>query len=143
MEKILISACLVGENCKYNGKNNLDTRYQQLLDKYELIPFCAEVQGGLSIPRIPSERINDKIINQKEKDVSDKFLLGAKNGLMLCQYLDIKIAVLKDGSPSCGVHQIYDGSFTNKKIAGQGLLAELLIKNGIKVYTLDEIDHLL
>lgn len=143
MEKILISACLIGDNVKYDGKNNLNEKYKLLLDKYELVPFCAEVTGGLSTPRIPSEIKNNQVINQKGKDVTFNFVKGAKSGLELCKYLDIKIAILKDKSPSCGVHQIYDGNFNHTLVDGQGVLANLLQKNGIKIYTIDEIDELL
>lgn len=143
MEKILISACLVGDKTRYDGKSNYHPLIKQLLEKYELVPFCPEVEGGLSIPRNPSEIIKDKVINSKGKDVTHNFVDGAKKALMICQYLGIKIAVLKDGSPSCGVHEVYDGTFTNHKIKGMGITASLLSKNGIKVISEDEIEALL
>ena len=143
MEKILISACLVGDNCKYNGGNNLNPQLEALLEKYELIPFCPEVEGGLSIPRNPSEIKGDRVVMDNNKDVTREFEFGARKALMLCLYLKIKIAVLKERSPSCGTHQIHDGSFSNKLIEGMGITAKLLKENGIKVYSEDEINQLL
>ena len=147
MEKILISACLVGENCKYNGGNNLNPSIEALLEKYDLIPFCPEVEGGLPIPRDPSEVKGDNVVMKRKngsiKDVTYEFNKGAKKALMLCLYLDIKIAVLKERSPSCGTHQIHDGSFNETLIDGMGVTAKLLKENGIKVYSENEIDKLL
>ena len=143
MEKILISACLVGDNCKYNGGNNLNPQIEALLEKYELIPFCPEVEGGLSIPRNPSEIKGDRVVMNNDKDVTREYELGARKALMLCLYLKIKIAVLKERSPSCGTHQIHDGSFSNKLIDGMGVTARLLKENGIKVYSEEEISQLL
>ena len=143
MEKILISACLIGDNCKYDGGNNLNPKIDALLDKYELIPFCPEVEGGLPIPRNPSEIKDDGVIMNNGKDVTRNFELGARKALMLCLYLKINIAVLKERSPSCGTHQIHDGSFSGKLIDGMGITAKLLKENGIKVYSEDEIDQLL
>lgn len=143
MEKILISACLIGDKCKYDGHTNYTPAYQQLLEKYELVPFCPEVEGGLSTPRKPSERKGDRVINKAGKDVTKQFVEGAQKALNICKYLDIKIAILKENSPSCGSHQIYDGNFNNKLVKGEGVTAELLRKNGITVYTESQIEELL
>lgn len=143
MEKILISACLVGENCKYDGGNNLNPKIEALLEKYDLIPFCPEEQGDLPTPRNPSEIKGNKVLMDNGKDVTENFSKGAKKALMLALFLKIKIAVLKERSPSCGTHQVHDGSFTNKLIDGMGVTAKLLKENGIKVYSEDEIDQLL
>lgn len=143
MEKILISACLVGDKTRYDGHGNYTPKTKDLLEKYELVPFCPEVEGGLNIPRIPSERMKDRVVNQEGKDVTKYYEKGAELALNICKYLDIKIAILKEGSPSCGVHQINDGTFTHKKIKGRGFTTELLEKNGIKVYNEEEIDELL
>ena len=110
MEKILISACLVGDNVKYNGGNNLTPKLDALLEKYELIPFCPEVEGGLSIPRSPAERIGDKVINQNHEDVTDQYRRGAELAFNICLFLKIKKVILKEKSPSCGSKIIYDGS---------------------------------
>ena len=143
MEKILISACLVGDKCKYDGHTNYTPLIKDLLEKYELVPFCPEVEGGLPTPRKPSERKGDKVINNAGKDVTRNFLLGAEKALNICKYLNIKIAILKENSPSCGVNQIYDGNFNKKLIKGEGVTTELLRKNGIAVYTEDQIEELL
>ena len=143
MEKILISACLVGDKTRYDGKGNYHPLIKELLEKYELVPFCSEVEGGLSIPRKPSEIVKDKVLNKDGKDVTKNYLAGAEKALNICKYLDIKIAILKDGSPACGVHQIHDGKFSGRKIKGMGITASLLSKNGIKVISEDEIQTLL
>ena len=143
MEKILISACLIGDKTKYDGGHNLTPYLDVLLEKYELVPFCPEVEGGLKTPRDPSERKGDKVISKKDKDVTDYFDRGAEKAYLICAYLNIKIAILKDGSPSCGVHEIYDGSFKNKKIEGQGVTTEYLNKRGIRVLSENEIEDFL
>lgn len=143
MEKVLISACLIGDNCKYDGGNNLNPQVEALLEKYELIPFCPEQEGGLDTPRNPSEQKGDLVFMDNGKDVTYEFNKGAKKALMLCLFLNIKMAILKERSPSCGTHQIYDGSFSGAKIDGMGVTAKLLKENGIKVYSEDEIDKLL
>lgn len=143
MEKILISACLVGDKVKYDGKSNYNPLIKELLEHYELVPFCPEVEGGLSIPRKPSERKGDKVINDAGKDVTNFFVSGAKKALTICQYLNIKIAILKERSPSCGTKQIHDGSFTSKLIKGEGVTTELLRKNGIKVISEEELQEFL
>ena len=143
MEKILISACLVGDKVKYNGTDNYNEKIQQLLEKYELVPFCPEVEGGLSVPRKPSERVRDRVKMVDGRDVTRQFELGAEKALNICQYLGIKIAILKERSPSCGSHEIHDGSFSNKLIKGEGVTTELLKRKGITVLNEDEIDTLL
>ena len=143
MEKILISACLIGDKCKYDGHANYTPEYQKLLEKYELVPFCPEVEGGLPTPRKPSERKGDRVINSAGKDVTKQFQTGAEKALNICKYLDIKIAILKENSPSCGSHQIYDGNFKKKLIKGEGVTTELLRKNGVTVYTESQIEELL
>ena len=143
MEKILISACLVGENTKYNGGNNLTPYLEQLLEKYELVPFCPEVEGGLPTPRIPSEIYKGRVINKEGKDVTKQFKEGAELALNICKYLQIKVAILKDQSPSCGSKEIHDGRFSGRLIKGKGITATLLEQNGIKVYSENEIEELL
>lgn len=143
MEKILISACLIGDNVKYNGGNNLTPKLDALLEKYELIPFCPEVEGGLSTPRSPAERVGERVINQDGEDVTDAYMNGAELAFNICLYLKIKKVILKEKSPSCGSKIIYDGSFSHKEIPGMGVTAEYLKKKGIEVYNEDEIDSLL
>ena len=143
MEKILISACLVGDKCKYDGHSNYTPLIKDLLEKYELVPFCPEVEGGLPTPRKANEIKKDKVFNIAGKEVTKYFNEGAEKALNICKYLNIKIAILKERSPSCGVHEIYDGSFTNKKIKGEGVTTKLLRQNGITVYSEDEIEEFL
>lgn len=143
MEKILISACLIGDKTRYDGHSNYHPLVKELLEKYELVPFCSEAEGGLSTPRKPSEIKNGKVYNIEGKDVTKNYLKGAELALNICKYLNIKIAILKDGSPACGVHEIHDGNFKGHKIKGMGITASLLMKNGIKVLSEDEINALL
>lgn len=143
MEKILISACLVGDKVRYDGKSQYHPLIKDLLQKYELVPFCPEVEGGLPTPRVPSEINKDKVINKEGRDVTRQFKSGAELALNICKYLQIKVAILKDGSPSCGSSQIHDGRFTGRMIKGKGITATLLEQNGIKVYTENEIEELL
>ena len=143
MEKILISACLIGDKTKYDGKSNYNPKIQDLLEKYELVPFCPEVEGGLSIPRDPSERRNEKVITKEGRNVTKQFEKGAELALNICQYLGIRLAILKENSPSCGVNKIYNGKFENKLIPGSGVTTELLKRKGIKVISEEEIDSLL
>lgn len=143
MEKILISACLVGDKVKYDGKSNYNPKIQQLLEKYELVPFCPEVEGGLPTPRHPAERIKDKVITDDGRDVTFQYEKGAELCYNICMYLGIKTAILKKNSPSCGSNEIYDGTFSHKVIKGDGVTAALLKRKGINVITEDEIDTLL
>ena len=143
MEKILISACLVGDNVKYDGTNNKSPLIDELLKYFELIPFCPEVEGGLSVPRDPSERLNDRVVSNKGRDVTRQFSFGAEMAYNICLYLGIKTAILKETSPSCGVHEIYDGRFTHKKIMGKGYTTEYLMNKGIKVISENEIEEFL
>jgi len=131
MEKILVSACLAGVNTKYNGKNNYASILEQLKDKYEFVLICPEADGGLPIPRDPAERIKDRVISNKGNDVTMEYQKGASIALELAKKYDIHIAILKDGSPSCGSTYIYDGTFSHTKIPFYGVAAELLKKNGI------------
>ena len=143
MEKILISACLVGDKVKYNGQSNYTPKIKELLEKYELVPFCPEVEGGLPTPRSCNERVKDKVLTEDGRDVTKAFEKGADLAYNICMYLGIKKAILKSLSPSCGSNEIYDGSFSHKKIKGDGVTAELLKKKGIEVYTENDIDELL
>lgn len=143
MEKLLISSCLIGNNTKYNGKNNYIKEIEQLKLKYELIPICPEVLGGLSIPRDPSEINNDKVISINNKDVTKEFNIGANKALNIALLNNIKYALLKDGSPSCGNTYIYDGSFKNNKIDGIGITTKLLKSHNIKIYNENNINELL
>lgn len=139
---ILVSACLAGFNCKYNGKNNYNEKIFNLVKEGKAIPVCAEQLGGLTTPRLPSEikTINDKryVINSNGIDVTKNFENGAKEILEFARKMNISKAILKSKSPSCGVGKIYSGNFDNKLVDGNGVLAELLINNNLSVINSDE-----
>ena len=155
--KILISSCLLGEDVKYDGTNSsiafnpkfsfsLKELFMDILCENEIYSFCPEVAGGLGVPRIPAEIVNnDKpfiIKNEQGADVTINFLLGAKKALDLCLEEDIKVALLKANSPSCGNINVYDGTFTNNLVEGQGLTARLLKENNIEVFNEKQLNEL-
>ena len=146
--KLLISSCLVGYNVKYDGKNNcLDQNLiNQLKQKYQLFLVCPEVDGGLPIPRTPCEIVSNnplKVINKNGVDKTVHFTKGANIALQTAIKNDIKLALLKSNSPSCGNQYIYDGSFESKKIKGKGVTTTLLEQFNIKVYNEKQIEELL
>ena len=134
---ILVSACLVGLNSKYNGKNNYNELIYDLVRNGKAIPLCPEQLGGLSTPRVPAEikYINgERCVYDKEgKNITYEFEKGAKEVLDFVKKMNIKKAILQSKSPSCGVGKIYDGTFNGKLIDGNGILTSLLIENGIEV----------
>lgn len=141
--KILVSACLLGENCKYNGKNNFNSLIAKLTNSFVIIPICPEVLGGLTTPRLPSEINNEFVINEAGVDVTYEFNKGAKLALQTALKENVKYAILKEKSPSCGVNKIYDGNFNGTLLAGKGITCQLLEQNGIKCFSENEIDLLL
>ena len=132
-EKILVSACLLGVNCKYSGGNNYNEKVLNFIKDKEVIPVCPEILGGLSTPRPPSERIGDKVVNNQDKDVTSEYTKGAEETLKLAKLFNVKKALLKAKSPSCGKGKIYDGTFTSTLIEGNGVTVDLLESNGIEV----------
>lgn len=145
---ILISACLCGVNCKYNGANNHHPYYIELLRKNELLPVCPEQLGGLPTPRLACE-INGgtgtdvlnglaQVYNTEGKNLSAAFIKGAEETLQLAKQAGISAAILQSRSPSCGCGKIYDGTFKGKLIEGDGVTAALLRMNGIKVWNDEE-----
>ena len=143
MQKILISACLVGDKVNYKGQGNYHPDVEKLKENYELVLFCPECEGGLPIPRLPNEIRGSQVIRSDGKNVTRAFEVGAKKALAICKYLGISKAVLKENSPSCGTHMVHDGYFQGRKIPGMGVTAKLLKENGIEVYSEDEIEKLL
>lgn len=143
--KILVSACLLGHPVRYDGKSvpvaQIDW-LQQLQQEQRLVVICPEQVGGLPTPRDPAERQQDKIITVNGQDVTHQFHLGAQKALTLCQQHNIKIALLKAKSPSCGNQKIYNGQFNNTLIDGMGVTAELLEQHGITVFSELNIDEL-
>ncbi|SCJ55777.1 Uncharacterized conserved protein [uncultured Clostridium sp.] len=144
----LISACLCGVNCKYNGSNNYSKYCDDLFKSGKAILICPEQLGGLPTPRIPSEMIQNaeeilkregKIFTKDGRDVTEEFVKGANEVEEIAKKLNIEGAILKDGSPSCGVNYVYDGTFTGKKIKGRGITAEILVRNGISVISENDI----
>ena len=136
MEKLLISACLTGENCKYDGGNNAlpPEKLAALEAKYRLVPVCPERDGGLPTPRVPSERRGDRVLNREGEDVTEAFRKGAALALETARKAGCTRALLKERSPSCGSGRIYDGSFSGTVISGDGVTAELLKEKGLAVY---------
>lgn len=146
LDKILISRCFLGENVRYNSvvskfTHPLITLWQQ---QKRFIPICPEVSGGLSVPREPAEiQPNTKeVITQSGINISKQFDSGAQQALILCQQYNIRFALLKESSPSCGSTYIYDGSFTNNKVLGQGVTSKLLALHNIKVFSENQLEAL-
>jgi len=144
-ERLLISACLYGEECRYDGKSNrLDGELLSAIrEKYELIPVCPEVLGGLPTPRVPSERVGDRVIMKDGTDVTANFIHGAKTACKIAAENGAKLALLKERSPSCGCGKIYDGTFTGTLTVGNGVAAEALICAGLQVLGEAYIEKLL
>lgn len=140
---ILVSACLLGYNCKYNGGNNKNTELMKLLEGKKIVPICPEELGGLPTPRLACEIIdgtgqdvlkgNSKVLNKEGLDLTPNFIEGAKKTLAKAQETGSHLAILKSRSPSCGVNYIYDGSFSSKLRSGDGVTTALLKQHGIKV----------
>ena len=141
--KLLISACLCGKNTKYSGGNNLIPEIEKIKEYFELYLVCPEVDGGLTTPRNPSEQLGDTVVSNQGVDVTHEFNLGAKISLDVVKKNNIKYALLKESSPSCGSNLIYDGTFTGKKISGMGVAAKLLKDNDVLVFSENEIEKLL
>ena len=135
---ILVSACLLGENCKYNGGNNLRAQLVEWLKKHEVVAVCPEMAGGLPCPRTPAERQGERVVNAEGTDVSEAFWQGAKAEILRGKAAGAKLAILMSRSPSCGVGKIYDGSFRSVLTEGNGVFAELAAEEGI--HLLDAAD---
>ena len=141
MIEYAISACLCGVNTRYDGGSKLHPKCKKLLDEGKAIIICPEVFGDLSVPRVPCEIVGDKVINRDGEDKTIEFTRGANVALtFIKQCPSIHTIIVKDGSPSCGVHTIYDGTFTGKKIEGQGIFTRQL--QGYRVLSEDELDNI-
>ena len=134
-EPMLISACFLGLDCKYSGGNNAlgDKIIAKLMEKYRLVPVCPESYGGLPSPRLPSERVGERVLAKDGADVTEQYKKGAAAALRLAKLFGCKIALMKERSPSCGHDSIYDGSFTGRVVPGDGVAAELLKQTGVTV----------
>ncbi|MHB1392987.1 MAG: 2-thiouracil desulfurase family protein [Clostridia bacterium] len=148
---IIVSACLLGTNCKYSGGNNLTAKVLELMKGHTLIPICPEQLGGLTTPRRPCEinagdgsevlNGNARVMNNIGEDLTEQFVKGAQETLNLAKLYDCTSAILKANSPSCGCRVIYDGSFSGKHKEGSGVTAQLLLDNGIIVATENDFEE--
>ena len=136
---IIVSACLLGENCKYSGGNNYNEDVIRYLAGKDYLPVCPEIAGGLSSPRPPAEIINRRVVDKEGKDITSAFLKGAETTLSLAKRHKASLCILKANSPSCGCGKIYDGSFCGKKIPGNGLTAAILLENGFEIITEEDL----
>ena len=139
--KILVSACLLGLPCRFDGKSK-EHDLSNIMP-FEIVPFCPECYGGLPIPRAPSEISGDRVVSSLGKDVTKQYRKGADSAVLLCQKLGIRYALLKAKSPSCGCGKVYDGSFTGTLTDGDGITTRALKKCGVRVYCEDAIPALL
>lgn len=134
MENILVSACLLGVSCRYDGKSKPNENVIALKDRYNIIPVCPEIMGGLPTPRKASEIQGFQVVMGDGKNVTKEYQKGAEEVLRLCRLFGCKRAVLKEKSPSCGCGKVYDGTFSGKLIDGNGITAKLLMENGVEVF---------
>jgi uncharacterized protein YbbK (DUF523 family) len=137
---IIVSACLAGIYCRYNGEVDGDPAIMKLIEEGRAIPFCPEAYGGLPTPRQPCEIQGDKVMDCDGVDRTTEFRRGAEEGLKLARLAGCTEAILKARSPSCGKDVIYDGTFTSTRIPGNGVFADILLKNGFTVRTEEEFD---
>ena len=137
--KVLVSACIMGENCKYNGKNNKNSAAIHFLKDKEVISICPEVLAGMKIPRSCAEIVDGRVVDENGNDVSLEYDKAVAVALSKIQNEEIDLVILQSRSPTCGVNQIYDGSFTGKLIPGMGLFAKALKQRGYNVIDVEEI----
>ena len=136
---ILVSACLLGENCKYSGGNNRNERVLRYISGHRVIPVCPEVEGGLPCPRKPVEWVGGRVMTRDGEDCTAAFRLGVERVCARTAGEKIDLAILQSRSPSCGVKEIYDGSFTGVRIPGQGLLARALAAMGVPLMDAQDV----
>lgn len=137
--KIIVSACLLGENCKYDSGNNRNESLLEMLTGHEVIPVCPEVAGGLPVPRVPVEIVNGRAINRNGEDVDETFRKGAEKTIETAEKEKPDLIILQSRSPSCGVNEIYDGTFSGKKIPGHGIFAGMAISAGYQVIDVEDL----
>ena len=137
--KIVVSACLLGENCKYNGGNNRSEAVLRFTEGHEVIPVCPEVLGGLPVPREPAEIVDGVVRVATGRSVDREYRLGAAKALGIAKAEGAELAILQPRSPSCGCRQIYDGTYSHVRIDGQGVFAQLLNENGIRTIDAEEL----
>ncbi len=137
--RIMVSACLLGENCKYNGGNNQRPELLRLLSGHEVIPVCPEVLGGLPTPRVPAEIAGGTVVNREGVSVDDAFRRGAKKTLEIADRKAPDLIILQSRSPSCGLKEIYDGTFSGKLIPGHGIFADMALQAGFRVMDVEDV----
>lgn len=144
MRRILVSACLIGACCRYDGGDNLNEDVCRLLKREDvcLVPVCPEQLGGLTTPRAPAERLRGLVVNRAGEDVTPAFARGAAQALKIAERFGCSDAILKERSPSCGCGQIYDGSFSGGLTQGDGVTAQILKRHGIQVYGESRVQEL-
>lgn len=142
MKKVLVSACILGENCKYNGKNNFNAEIAELLKGREAVAVCPEALSGAGTPRPPAEIRNGKVYDINGRDIDESYRKGVERALKEFAQEDIVCAILQPRSPTCGVKEIYDGTFTGKLIEGRGIFARALADAGIPVFDADEVENI-
>ena len=136
---ILVSACLLGENCKYNGGNNRSERVLRYVAGHEVIPVCPEMLGGLPCPRKPVEWVGERVLTRDGDDCTAAFRLGVQRTMEIIADKQIDLAILQSRSPTCGVKQIYDGTFSGTRIDGMGALARVLHERGIPLMDAEDM----
>ena len=140
--KLLVSACLLGTNCKYSGDHNYCPAVAALAERHTLIPVCPEQLGGLPTPRTPAERVGERVMTEDGRDVTEQYRRGAEEAVKLAKLLGAEGAVLKFRSPSCGCGTIYDGTFSHTRIPGNGVAAQAILDLGLPVWTEENIADL-
>ena len=138
--RIMVSACLAGENCKYNGGNNRNEKVIRLMSEHDVITVCPEQMGGLPTPRVPSEIVNGVVMTKDGRNVDDTFRAGAAKCLEIALREKPDLIVLQSRSPSCGVKQCYDGTFSGKLADASGVTAKLLMENGFRCIDVEDLE---
>ena len=136
---ILVSACLLGENCKYSGGNNRNERVLHYVTGHEIIPVCPEMLGGLPCPRKPVEWVGERVLTRDGDDCTEAFRQGVQRAMEIIADKQVDLAILQSRSPTCGVKQIYDGTFSGVKIDGMGALARALHERGIPLMDAEDV----
>ncbi|RXI42934.1 hypothetical protein CRU99_08645 [Malaciobacter mytili] len=145
--KILVSSCLLGENVRYDSKNSIYSiedlqLFNKIILENKVFSICPEISGGLLTPREPAEIIKNQVLTKTNENVTKEFIKGSIDSLNLCKKENIKVALLKAKSPSCGNNKIYDGTFSGILVDGMGITAKLLIENNIKVFNEKQLKDL-
>lgn len=136
---IAVSACLLGENCKYNGGNNYSEPLHEFVKGHSVVPICPEVMGALPTPRDPAEIVDGAVRQKSGRSVDEAFRKGAQAALKKVKAAGAELVILQSRSPSCGVNEIYDGTFTGRRVKGKGVFAAMLEEEGIRAVDVEDI----